>query len=223
MSEKRSLLITSITENPYTKNGETKIYYNFMVDGVQYSTTDAQIKQYVNKLHEFDVNESNGKFYVNFPKAGAGKPWSGGGKAPYVAGFNQTKEGAILGAKTMTLSYCCEHLVGNMIASAQLKREDVAKEVIKLYNEILPVLALDQIKDAPIQAPSAPQAPSYKLRDPLLIMLKAKTRGWTNIDIVSFGTSLDISIPHDPINGDVFLEKISEADAQKLLNGLAQE
>ena len=226
MSEKVKILITGIEEKPWND----KIFYNcHTAMGMVYSTTDAQVKQYLNKEHEFDVTtvEKNGKtnHYINFPKAG-GFP-AGGGKKPFVPAFKDTRDGFIASNKGMLLSYSKD--LANTYAQVQCPKSftDVLDNVKAAFEALSAIAKLDEIPAAPVPAQNAPvqgqNAPvEYHLKPALESLLKGKFKSsnFTNRDIVEYCGNFGVSIPNDPNSGDVFINKLSEADANLLINEL---
>jgi len=153
MSEKKKITIVAIKENPW----KDKIYYNCITaTGQEYSSTDAQVKQFLNVEHEFDVNESNGKAYINFPKGGQGGGGGGFSKKPFIPSFKDSRDAVVLSSKTMVLSYC-KDVVCKQIETQLIKPETAWDKVKEGYAALLPLLALDTIKDPTPAPPMQPQ------------------------------------------------------------------
>lgn len=223
--EKRRLVVTSIEEKDL---GSGKKIYNCMTaGGTKYSCWSAKIKDFLNKEAEFDVFSKQNGEYVNWYiklEDESSKSGNFGGKRPFVPSFKDSRESAILSAKTMTLSYC-KDIVSALANSAQIKKDDVWTEVKKGYETLLPLLALDSIKE-PAQSPqSHPQEPAltHTLKPVLITILKAKMAkmNFRSADMVDFaGGMCGIELKRD--NGkDEIIWDISDEDANKLIAAMA--
>ena len=215
MSEKMKLLITGIKETKWND----KTYYNCTTAvGTEYTTTDEQVKQYVGKEHEFDVNskeDKNGnmKHYINFPKAGGGggSKWTSGGK-------NYGPDPTITAKNTVIMQLV---------------------EIVKIYQKTIdtPEKAISFVKDnmntlwdaygykVPEIKPQEPTGASHghhhsPLKPALVAILKEKFKGWSNISIVKYVGTLGFEMPHDKISGDVYFDRLIEEEANTIINEL---
>ena len=231
MSEKVKILITNVDES--TSNGKT--YYNcFTSMGVKYTSTDPQVKQYIGVEHEFDITivEKNGNTnrWINFPKPGGGG-FQGGGKknfTPFVPAFKDTREGFIASNKNMLLSYSKD--LANTYSQVLIPKSfnEVLDNVKTAFEALSAIAKLDEIPAAPIPAQNiSVQAqttvPEYHLKPVLETILKGKFKSNNlnnNRDIIEYCAAFGIEIKNDTNSGDVFINKLSENDANLLINEL---
>lgn len=227
--EKRKLTITAIEEKDLG-NGK-KIFNCQTSSGIKYACWNAKIKDYIGKESDFDVFSKQQGDYTNWyiKLAEEGGFASGGfGKRPFTPSFKDSKDGAILSSKTMTLAYCKDIVVAGL-TSAQVKFDPATVwEMVKTgYNALLPLLSLDSIKEPVVLPPAQPHGAEmsehrHTLKPVLITILKAKMQkmNFRANDMIDFAGALcGIELQKDAANDEI-IWTISEEDAHKIITGM---
>jgi len=226
--EKMKIKISRV-EDAKTTSGKD-VYHVFMDGTTQYySCWSARIKDYIGKEHEFNVDKKemqgqNGTWYAYTIKLPDDKGGGGGGKAPYIPQFKDTRDGAVLSAKTMVLAYCKDLSVAFPSQSNKMFAfSDMIQNVKSAYKELIPLLDLDSIPEAPKQAPTQPQGhelPKSTLSPAKIAILKKKMleNKFRSQDMVDYAFgACGILLTWD-VASDEIIWTISEAEAIKLIN-----
>jgi hypothetical protein len=229
MSEKMKLLITEIKESTWND----KTYYNCKTaSGLELTTTDAEVKKYLNVEHEFDINSKPDKnnvtrHYINFPKQGGG----GSGYPPkksYMPTFKDSKDAAVLSAKTMILSYVKDLAIKN----AEISGIPVTMETVKTaFNSLLPVLDIDKLQESQKSASTestgadtrhtlAPIPHELSAAKQAIINKHVKNMNFRAKDLIDYAGACGIEIGYDAEHDSAIIGKLTETDGEKLINAL---
>jgi len=211
---------SAVFSHKFGNNPEVSVH-NVVADGVQYQCFAPSILSKIGQKVQFEVTPSKDPKYpprMKLSEAAGG--YSGGGKKPFVAKFADTKEGFVLSQKSYILSYA-ERLANTYVTVQVPGSFEAVLDLVEVaYKRLLPILELDKIPAEPIQAPNPPA--EYHLRPVLETILKGKfsAKKFTNRDIIEYCGNFGIVIPNDHNSGDVFINKLSENDANMLINEL---
>ena len=222
--------VLSVTPKTYS-NGTKTLYHVVTEDGKLYTCFSERIKSKIGMEVEFDVveKEYNGEkqYTMNLPKDSNAPQNFFGGKKPFVASFKDSREAVILQAKSMVLSYC-KDTVNKMVEIQLLTPEKAWQEIENGFKKLLPLLDLDSLPQTsqfkpqegtgPLTVPSPPT-----LKASLVTILREKFKGWQNTSIVKFAGTEGVILPHDTASGDVYFERLSEGEANTLINAMSKD
>jgi len=141
------------------KDGQVQVY-EVVAAGVVYDCMSEKCLGMVGQEVEFEVKQpSDPKYHptMKLPSTGGnggGKSWGGGGKT-YTPSFKDTREGAILSARTMALSYAKDLIVSTK-DHIPMDVEGLAKAMEAMYPRIVALLDLGSVPvtAAPLPAPA---------------------------------------------------------------------
>jgi hypothetical protein len=214
---------SAVFSHKFGNNPEVSVH-NVVADGVQYQCFAPSILSKIGQKVQFEVTPSKDPKYpprMKLSEAAGG--YSGGGKKPFVAKFADTKEGFVLSQKSYILSYA-ERLANTYVTVQVPGSFEAVLDLVEVaYKRLLPILELDKIPAEPIQALNPPA--EYHLKPVLETILKGKFKSnnlISNRDIIEYCAAFGIEMKNDPNSGDVFINKLSEADANLLINELSR-
>jgi hypothetical protein len=188
--------------------------YKVFINGKEFQSWQSTIVSFIGKSVICEEIQSKNPNYPNRIKVLNDKQGQFGNKAPFKNYGGKSDKELILQSKTMVLSYVKDIVVASL---SQGLKPDVWDMVKTGYNAILPLLALDKLSEVD---KTSPQASPAKLKEPLVMILKQRFKGWSINEIIEFGGTEGIDIPHNLENGEVHWPELSESQAQTLLNML---
>ena len=134
---------SAVYSHSFGSNPEVKVH-NVVADGVNYQCWSPSILQKIGQKVQFESIPSKDPKYPPRMKLIENKGFGGGGGKSY----GKSREELILSSKTMLLSYCKDLIIGEMeFRPAENMKEDPIKLVIKAYNELLPLLSLNDLQE----------------------------------------------------------------------------
>jgi hypothetical protein len=202
--------------------------HNVVADGVQYQCWAPSILNKIGQKVQFDViPNKDPKYPARMKLSEAAGGYSGGGKkpfTPFVPAFKDTREGFIASNRNMLVSYSKD--LANAYSQVVIPKSfsEVLDNVKAAFEVLSSISKLEDIPEATIPSQSSVPAPiEYHLKPVLETILKGKFKSnnlTNNRDIIEYCANFGVEIKNDPNSGDVFINKLSEADANLLINEL---
>jgi hypothetical protein len=215
--------------NPDGSQQVVKVY-EVVMGGKIYDCFSSRCLEKIGQEVEFEVTPSKDARYhdrVTLAKDGggfqkSGKSWGGGGKSVTEI---------VTSVKTMTLSYVKDLAVRHMEiydkhndSALRVTWTSVLEMVKTGYKELLPLLELDKIQEAPKPAPQEATggvSAAHTLPPAMIAILekKMKAKNFRAADMVDFAGMCSIELKYDKEHDSVIWD-IDETTAKELINAL---